>query len=158
MSTPTARPTRGPTSGLLAVIGVYLAGLGVWWLMHPTESRSAGVQWINDSPLIPVTGLTSAHVAWWWVIGGAIALTGAVASRWSWAERAGVAAAIFCPSVVAAIFVGAWIDGDAPTGGTAAWSYCLPAALTIWHVSAERRRVERGDLATGTLPTIREGR
>ena len=151
------RTVHGPTGGLLVIIGAYLLGLGGWWLLVPTESRSAGVQWINDSAHIPITGLTSAHVAWWWTIIGAITLVGGLWSRRAWLERAAIGSAIFGPLLIAAVFIGAWVDGDAPTGGTAAWSYALPSVIVLWQVSHERRRTERGDTLTGPLPIISKG-
>lgn len=151
------RTVHGPTGGLLVVIGVYLAGLGVQWLLSPSTSRAAGVEWINDNRYIPVDGLTSDHVAWWWIIGGAITLIGGLTSNQPFAERAAIAAGIFFPAIVAALFVGAWIDGSAPHGITTAWSYTLPSVLVAWQVSRERKRVETGEhIHTSTMPCVKE--
>ena len=128
------RSVHGPTGGLLVVIGTYLAGLGIQWLASPSNSRAAGVEWINDNRYIPVDGLTSDHVAWWWIIGGTITLIGGLTSNQPFAERAAIAAGIFFPAIVAALFVGAWIDGSAPHGITTAWSYTLPSVLVACRV------------------------
>ena len=59
----------------------------------------------------------------------------------------------FVPAIVAALFIGAWIDGSAPQGITTAWSYALPSVLVAWQVSRERRRVETGEhIHTSTIP------
>ena len=148
------RTVDGPTGGLLVIVGIYLLGLGGWWLAQPTESRNSGVEWINESSYIPLSGLTSAHVGWWWLLTGAVALLGGLLSKRKWLERAGIVAAIFGPLLIAGVFVGAWVDGDAPTGGTTAWSYALPAALVVWQLSHEKQRVERGEVLTAPIPTI----
>ena len=151
------RTVHGPTGGLLVVIGTYLAGLGIQWLASPSNSRAAGVEWLNENRYIPVDGLTSDHVAWWWIIGGAITLIGGLASNQPLAERAAIAAGIFFPAIVAALFVGAWIDGSAPHGITTAWSYTLPSVLVAWQVSRERKRVETGEhIHTSTMPSVKE--
>ena len=151
------RTVHGPTGGLLVVIGVYLAGLGIQWLASPSSSRAAGVEWINKNPHVPVDGLTSDHVAWWWIIGGAITLIGGLASNQPFAERAAIAAGIFFPAIVAALFVGAWIDGSASHGITTAWSYTLPSVIVAWQVSRERKRVETGEhIHTSTMPCVKE--
>ena len=151
------RTVHGPTGGLLVVIGVYLAGLGIQWLASPSSSRAAGVEWINENRYIPVDGLTSDHVAWWWIIGGAITLIGGLTSNQPLAERAAIAAGIFFPAIVAALFVGAWIDGSASHGITTAWSYTLPSVLVAWQVSRERRQVEAGEhIHTSTVPCVKE--
>lgn len=147
------RTVHGPTGGLLVVIGVYLAGLGAQWLLFPSSSRAAGVEWINRNSFVPVGSLTSDHVAWWWIIGGTITLIGGLASSRPLAERAAIAAGIFFPAIVAALFIGAWIDGTAPQGMTTAWSYALPSVIVAWQVSRERRRVETGEhIRTSTIP------
>lgn len=151
------RTVHGPTGGLLVVIGTYLVGLGVQWLASPSSSRAAGVEWINENRYIPVDGLTSDHVAWWWIIGGTITLIGGLTSNQPLAERAAIAAGIFFPAIIAALFVGAWIDGSASHGITTAWSYTLPSVLVAWQVSRERRRVEAGEhIHTSTIPCVKE--
>lgn len=148
------RTVDGPTGGLLVIVGIYMLGLGWGWLARPTESRNSGVEWINDSAYIPLSGLTSEHVGWWWLLTGAVALLGGLLSKRKWLERAAIVAAIFGPLLIAGVFVGAWVDGDAPTGGTAAWSYALPASLVVWQLSHEKQRVERGEVLTAPIPTI----
>jgi len=149
------RTIDGPTGGLLTIIGIYLTGLGVSWLIVPSTSREAGVEWVNRSAAIPVDGLTAMHIAWWWIIGGLVTLAGGIFSRCHWAERAAIAAGIITPGLVAALFIGAWVDGTAPTGAISAWSYMFPGVLISWQVSRERRAVEDGHLAhTGSLPII----
>ena len=151
------RTIRGPVGGLSVILGLYLIGLGASWIILPSTSREAGVQWINHNTAIPITGLTAAHVAWWWVAGGLVALFGGMFSRCRWAERAAVAAAIFTPITVAALFIGAWVDGSASTGAISAWSYLLPAAIMLWQVSHERRRADPGALVTAPTPAPAHG-
>lgn len=148
------RTIDGTTGGLLTLVGIYLTGLGVSWLVVPTAGREAGVQWINDHWVIPIDGLTSGHVAWWWLVGGLVTFIGGILSRHHWAERTAIAAAIIAPLLVAALFVGAWVDGSASTGAVSAWSYALPAIIVSWHTSRQRRAAENGELHTGKLPTV----
>ncbi|TFI01623.1 hypothetical protein [Micrococcus lylae] len=149
------RTIDGPTGGLLTIIGIYLTGLGISWLRMPSTSREAAVEWVNRAPIIPISDLTATHIAWWWIIGGTLTLTGGILSRRHWAERTAIAAGIITPGLVSALFIGAWVDGTAPTGAISAWSYLLPAALISWQVSRERRAAEDGHLIrTGSLPTI----
>ena len=151
------RTIHGPTGGLLVLIGIYLIGLGTQWILFPSSSREAGVEWINRNPMIPLTDLTSTHVAWWWLIGGTLTLTGGLASNIPTAERTAIAAGIFFPAIVAALFIGAWIDGTAPHGVTSAWSYALPSVVIAWQVSRERQRVERGEhMHTAAIPHVKE--
>ena len=134
------RTADGLLGGLLVINGLYLAGLGVSWFYQPTKTRAAGVEWINDS-ILPVT-LSWEHVAWFWILGGALSLLGGVLSKYPRWERTGVIAASMTPLIVSAVFVGAFIDGSAPTGVTAALSYAYAGAIPLWFIHHERRSAE----------------
>ena len=125
------RTIHGTLGDILVIFGIYMIGLGLSWFLLPSNARESGVQWINESSL-PVTGLTSEHVAWWWIIGGVLTLVGGLFSQRPLFERVGVAAGIFFPIVVAGLFVGAWADGASRTGIISAWSYLVPSAVILW--------------------------
>ena len=135
------RTADGLLGGLLVINGLYLAGLGVSWFYQPTKTRAAGVEWINES-ILPITTLSWEHVAWSWILGGALSLLGgALSKRRRW-ERMGVIAASMTPLIVAAVFVGAFIDNSAPAGATTALSYAYAGAIPLWFIHHERRSAE----------------
>lgn len=125
------RTIHGTLGDILVIFGIYMIGLGLSWFALPTSSRESGVQWINES-VLPVNGMTSGHVAWWWIVGGTLTLVGGLFSRKSLLERMGVAAGIFFPFVVAGLFFGGWVDGASRTGIVSAWSYFVPSAVILW--------------------------
>lgn len=125
------RTIHGTLGDILVIFGIYMTGLGLSWFALPTDSRESGVQWINESA-IPVTSLTSGHVAVWWIVGGVLTFVGGLFSQRPLFERVGVAAGIFFPFVVAGLFVGGWVDGAAHTGIISAWSYLVPSVVILW--------------------------
>lgn len=125
------RTIRGTLGDILVIFGVYMIGLGLSWFALPTSSRESGVHWVNES-VLPVNGMTSGHIAWWWVVGGVLTLVGGLFSKRPKLERLGVATGIFFPFAVAVLFIGAWVDGASPTGIISAWSYLVPSAVILW--------------------------
>lgn len=148
------RTIHGTLGDILVIFGVYMIGLGLSWLALPTSSRDSGVQWINESAL-PVDGLTSAHVAWWWIVGGVLTLVGGLFSKRPLFERVGVAAGIFFPIVVAGLFVGAWADGASRTGIISAWSYLVPSAVILWQARQDESDSREIRVVTDQMDQVR---
>lgn len=147
------RTIHGPLGAILVIFGIYMIGLGLSWFAVPTGSRESGVQWINESSL-PVTSLTSEHVAWWWIVGGVLTLVGGLFSRRPLLERVGVAAGIVFPFVVAGLFVGAWADGASRTGIISAWSYLVPSVVILWHAFQSESDPEEIRVVTSQMDQV----
>lgn len=143
------RPTRSPIAGLIIIMGAYYTLLGASWLVWPTDSRGAGVEWINTS--VPNLTLQAGHVAAWWILGGVTAIVGGALEARRTLGYIGLAAALITPLIVVALFIGSWVDGSSHTGLISALSYILPPAVLLWHVSAIHPAEQ---IATGMHPIV----
>lgn len=140
---PHRRIYRRDVGSWAILIGIYCLYLGVTWLLYPTDSRSAGVEWINRSAF-PVAGLSATHVAVWWMIGGVLSVVGGVFSRIKTLSVLSIASSIFFPSIVAVVFFGGWVDGSTRTGLVSAGSYFFPAIVMIHVIWRESSRLRKG--------------
>lgn len=116
---------KGILDGLLMIHGALYVILGWSWVVYPTPGRLAGIHWL---PL----AVTEHHVGWWWIIGGALAATGAALSRWRWMHTLAVMAAVGTPLGLALIFAAAWFTGQAPRGLITSISYGSWAVVVAW--------------------------
>ena len=116
------RTSAGVLGGFIIILGLTYTWLGITWLISPTPTRLAGIEWA------PINAHT---VGIWWVAGGLVALIGGAWSARPVAAGIGAFAAILTPAVVAGIFlVSVWHGND--RGLITAGSYAPYALLAAW--------------------------
>ena len=116
------RSSAGVLGGFIIILGLTYAWLGITWLISPTPTRLAGIEWA------PIGSHT---VGIWWIAGGLVALIGGAWSVRPVAAGIGASAAILTPAVVAGLFlVSVWHGND--HGIITAGSYAPYALLAAW--------------------------
>lgn len=116
------RSSAGVLGGLFIILGATYVWLGLTWIITPTPTRLAGIEW---------AGLAGHIVGAWWILGGLVSTIGGALSRNARYAGIGSAAAILTPLLVAALF--AWSVGQGNTRGyITAGSYAPYAAIAAW--------------------------
>lgn len=134
---------RRDISGWAIVVGLYCIFLGITWFLFPTNSRVAGVEWINESAF-PISTLSSHHVAAWWMVGGAFSVVGGVLGKYKPWGMLSVVASIFFPSIASVIFFGSWVDNHTGPGLVFAGSYLFPAVVMIYAICRGAYQLRKG--------------
>ena len=135
------RTSAGVLGGFTIILGLTYAWIGITWLISPTPTRLAGIEWA------PINAHT---VGIWWVAGGLVALIGGAWSVRPVAAGIGAFAAILTPAVVAGIFlVSVWHGNDHGliTAGSYA-PYALLAAWVTWRAGRSSEDTARALAAT----------
>lgn len=149
------KTVHGNIGSTILIVGIYMLGLGITWLIYPTNTRDSGVEWVNESSL-PIYGLTAHHVAWWWIISGMAGILGGMFSNNRYMERLGIFATTFAPMLVALLFLGAWVDDVSHTAIISFWSYSFVTAIVLREVSVQHPGVSKKSLEeiTGEMEVI----
>lgn len=116
------RSSAGVLGGLTIILGLTYLWLGITWVLAPTETRLAGIEW---------AGLAAHLVGTWWIIGGAAAIIGGAWSRHALAAAVGASAAMVTPAVVAALFMVSMWHGNT-RGIITAGSYLPYGVIAAW--------------------------
>lgn len=133
----------GIYGGLLVLLGVYYLGMGVSWVIYPSQSRVAGVEWAG----VPDWAIHPWSVAAAWFFAGLVCIIGGAFTRTRWVEVFVGQVAVLVPFVLGAFFATAWAltfygYAHAPNGLTTAWSYWLPAVIAGWGFARAPRHVQ----------------
>lgn len=118
----------------MKVKGMFLALIGVTWIVFQSPSRMAGIEWIG--------GLSSEMVGAVWIIGG---LTGVAAGFHNneRLRRLGWFMLIFVPAVMGAYFFISWILYILPFGTIAGYGRGGITTVSYWAFSASAYLVSR---------------
>lgn len=136
------RSADGFYGGLLILLGVYYLGMAYSWAVTHSESRAAGISWLE----IPDWAVHPYTIAVLWAVAGIVCVIGGAFSRHRFAALTAGLAAVLIPFIIGAFFASAWVltgygNADAPTGLTTAWSYWLPAVIAGWGMIRAPRNV-----------------
>lgn len=127
--------------GLYMILGCVYIWLGLTWLVTPTQTRMAGIEW---------AGLAAHFIGVWWIVGGAVTLAAGFFNGNTRLIGFGAAAAVLTPLFVAGLFAWSVAMGNG-RGLITAGSY-LPygavAAFVTWsvgrlHLDSLRREREQ---------------
>lgn len=133
------RSSAGVLGGLLIILGVTYAWLGLTWILTPTQTRLAGIEW---------AGIAAHYVGLWWLTGAAAILIGGALSRRPVCAGIGTALAVLTPLAVAALFAWSVAEGNA-RGWITAGSYAPYAVLAAW-VAVRSPRVSEAAIGDAT--------
>lgn len=137
--------------GVALILGVVYIWMGATWIITPTQTRLAGIEW---------AGLAGHYIGLWWIIGGVIAALGALFVKNNKFFGVALFSTIATPTAVAALFFISVFHGNL-RGYITAGSY-LPygiiSAYVFW-VSARSQLASLKDqrVHTGALPIIPRG-
>ncbi|OMH30662.1 hypothetical protein [Tersicoccus sp. Bi-70] len=122
------RTADGLTGGMLVVLGLCQAVVGVSWWVWPTAGRLAAVDWL------PVTAGTSTGLGWWLVSAGTITALGGALSRHRRLEVTAFVANTIGHFWVAFLYVvgGAAGSASAATAGPGAIWYLVLLTLGVY--------------------------
>lgn len=124
--------------GLFVILGCTYVWLGLTWIITPTPTRMAGIEW---------AGLAGHYVGAWWILGGLVALAGGLlAARARWAGW-GAFAAIVTPLVVACLFAWSVAEGNS-RGWITAGSYAPYALIAAWATARTARTLRESAQST----------
>lgn len=135
---------RALRGGIALILGAVYTWLGVTWLLTPTETRLAGIEW---------AGLTGDYIGAWWIAGGILSIIGALAVRNARRFSIAIFATIVTPMVVAALFFWSIFHGN-PRGHITFGSYIpysIIAAFIYW-ISARLQLASVREQQTDTNP------
>ena len=140
--------------GLYMILGIVYMWLGLTWIVTPTQTRLAGIEW---------AGLAAHFIGAWWIAGGAATFAAGFFNGNTRLVGFGAATAVLTPLFVSGLFAWSVLMGN-ERGFITAGSY-LPygvvAAFVTWsigrlHLDALRREREQTTHSNNTEGTYGE--
>lgn len=149
---PPARASIGVHQSLRGGVAIILGAVYTWfgmnWLVTPTQTRLAGIEW---------AGLAGHYIGAWWIAGGIFSILGALVVRNTRLFSIAIFAAIVTPLVVAALFFWSIFHGNLRGYITAGAyiPYSVIAAFIYWISSRlQLASVQEQHTDTSPLPVI----